>query len=264
MTTDYAHLADIAAQAIEIGAKRFPDQAVTVVTSKVDKKDPVSDVDLAIENDVRAFLANESPEIDFVGEETGGEPSGLWWCLDPIDGTANYIRGSSLCGISLALIEGNKPVVGVISLPRLGEVYQASLGNGTTLNGEPITTPEVTDLSQAVVAFGDFAFGDQADELNEIRIEIMAMLSKEAMRIRMLGSAAVDLAWLASGSMNGSITLINNPWDMAAGALVVQEAGATIIDERGRRYTTDSRSVFGACSQTIVDQLRAIYLDSTA
>src|SRR5258708_23997924 len=135
----------------------------SVITAKADR-DPVTDVDLAVERAVRDLLATATPGIGFLGEEEGRTPAGdglgRMWVLDPIDGTVNYAAGSPLCAVSLALLEDGQPVLGVIDLPFLGQRYWATAGGGAYVNGEPVPAPAGPRmLGDAIVALGDFATG---------------------------------------------------------------------------------------------------------
>jgi myo-inositol-1(or 4)-monophosphatase len=150
---------------------------------------------------VRAFLADATPTVGFLGEEEGGaSPSdGLMWTLDPVDGTANFANSISLCGVSLALLRDRRPVLGVIELPFLGNRYTAIEGQGAKVDGQPIQVSSVTSLHDAIVTVGDYAVGKDAERKNVPRFAIATSLAQRALRVRIFGSAAVDLAWLAEG-----------------------------------------------------------------
>src|SRR5207248_3092165 len=158
-------------------------------------RDLVTDVDTAVEDALREFLTAETPEIGVLGEERGrsGDGGGRWWALDPIDGTANFARGIPLCGISLALVDGEHSTA-------------------------------ATEMSDAMIAVGDFAIGRLAEEKNETRLRLLSDLGARAQKIRMLGTAAIDLAWVADGKLDAALILSNNPWDTMAGVLLVREA----------------------------------------
>jgi myo-inositol-1(or 4)-monophosphatase len=123
--------------------------------------------------------------------------------LDPIDGTANFAKESPLCGVSLALLERGTPTLGLIELPFLGERYVAARGRGAFLNGRRIAVAEVASLGEAMVGFADFSVGPDATSENRVHLELMRRLSVEVLRIRVHGSAALDLAWLAAAERDG-------------------------------------------------------------
>lgn len=221
------------------------------------ERDVASEVDFAVERRLRVFLAEQTPSVGFLGEEEGGASvttSELVWALDPLDGTVNFVHGIPLSGVSLALIDGDQPVLGVIDLPFLGARYWATRGGGAYRNGRRLHTSATAELPNAIVALGDFAVGPNADQENRFRLEVAALLAGSALRVRMLGSAAIDLAWLAEGKVDASITLCNLPWDMAAGVVVAREAGAGVVDVDGSGYRIGSKAVL-AGSPPLVDNI---------
>lgn len=152
--------------------------AVGAVQAKGDR-DMVSEIDFAVEERVRTFLQKETPEIGFLGEESGGEGAGgaLTWALDPVDGTANLVSGVPLCGVSLGLIADSRSVLGVIDLPFLGQRYRAVEGHGAYCGDDRIRPRGTTALHEAIVAIGDYAVGERADERNARRLALTARLA---------------------------------------------------------------------------------------
>lgn len=229
-------------------------------------RDMVTEVDLAVEHAVRDFLAKETPDIGFLGEEEGPvirEGSGLMWALDPIDGTANFMHGIPLCGISLGLVEGDRSILGVIDLLFLDMLYAAVDGDGATCNGHRIQASKTTDLDAAIVAIGDYAVGIDAEEKNRVRIPLNHQLAAGVQRVRMYGSAAVDLAWVAEGKTDACIMLSNNPWDTAAGVTIAREAGALVTDASGRPHTMRSRATIAA-APAVLAQIIAVLAEAGA
>ncbi|MFI7095443.1 inositol monophosphatase family protein [Streptomyces lydicus] len=163
-----------------------------------------------------------------------------------MDGTANLVSGLPLCGVSLGLIERGTAVLGVIDLPFLQERYRAADGEGAYCAGQRIAPSPKTQLHDAIVAIGDYAVGDSAAERNLQRLEITRLLAARALRVRMLGSAAIDLAWVAAGRLDASIALSNHPWDMAAGVAIAREAGARVMAADGRPHEVASASTVTA------------------
>ena len=198
-------------------------------------------VDVEIERLVHAHLREESPQIPFLGEEEGG--AGLMseavWVLDPIDGTANYADGSPLCAISLALVRRGTPVIGIVAAPLLGERFVAVEGGGAYRNGARIRVAE-REVGDPLVALSDFAFGRKHRETNELRFAVIEELVRRSMRLRIHGSVALDLAWLAAGRMSATVALSNLPWDVSAGVLLVREAGGLVLDGQGAQHHPDS------------------------
>lgn len=256
-----AVLLGVAHDAVGAAAAVIRSGPPSVITAKGDR-DPVTDVDLAVERVVRDLLAAASPGIGFLGEEEGrtraGDGLARMWVLDPIDGTVNYCAGSPLCAVSLALFEDGQPVLGVIDLPFLGERYWATTGGGAFLNGDPLRPAGPQNMSDAIVAMGDFATGPDAAAQNALQVRLAGLLAGKTLRIRMLGSAAIDLAWLAAERHHASITLCNRPWDVGAGVVIAQEAGAAVVDLDGSRYAPSSQAVVAASGGLVRDLLETI------
>lgn len=240
---DLAGLADIAETAVQLGRALLHSSRLTDIRHKSDR-DTVTNVDLAIERDIRAYLAQATPNIGFYSEEhdatTPLNTTGPVWTLDPIDGTANYTHGLPLCAVSLALIHHGTPTVAVIDAPFLNLRYTATTGNGAYANNHPIHVSTTTNLANAIVAIGDYATGPGAAEKNTRRLTLTATLAHHVERIRMFGTAALDLAWLAQGRIDAAIMLSNKPWDTAAGTLIAREAGAHITDAHANPHTPHS------------------------
>lgn len=243
---DLPALLDIAREAVSAAARDLCAGTVSQVTAKGDR-DVVTDLDIAVERRTRGFLRHRTPAIGFLGEEEGGDTGhGLRWILDPVDGTANFIRGLPLTGISLALADDDQPLLGVISLPQLGRTYWAADGPGAWRDGHPVRASSASRLPEAMIAVGDYGTGPDAAERNQAALAIHAALAPSAGKVRMLGSAAADLALVADGTLDASLTLGNRPWDMAAGAVIARAAGAIIMDADGSPYTLGSLATIAA------------------
>jgi myo-inositol-1(or 4)-monophosphatase len=251
---DFAELLKVAGAAVEVGRRVTERMAPGVLTSKGDR-DMASEVDFAVEREVRAFLERATPDLGVLGEEEGGATDGTRWVLDPIDGTVNFIHGVPLWAISLGLIHEGRAVAGVIDHPALGTTYAAAEGLGATCNGKPIRGSECTDLSEALVAVGDYAVGPNADQLNADRIALTQRLYPRAQRLRMIGTAATALTWTANGYFDALIMFSNKPWDTMAGVAICREAGVTVLDLDGTNHTPDSRGVF-AVPTALRDELQ--------
>lgn len=233
---DLAELVTIAQQAVGLGYDLVKNTTPTEIRLKGDR-DVVTEVDLTVEQEVRAFLDRMTPDIEFLGEEEGGQSALLdaeqVWTLDPIDGTSNFAHGLPLCAISLALVRRGEPVVAAIVAPFLDLRYYAAKDHGAFGNGTQLQASKTTDLSKAIVSIGDYATGPNAAQKNERRLRLTTLLAERVERIRMFGSAALDLAWVAEGRTDATIILSNKPWDTAAGVLLAREAGAIVIDSTG-------------------------------
>lgn len=253
-----------AERAVDLGARELLRSRTRIgaLIAKGDR-DFATDVDLQIEREIKTSLAESAPEIPFLGEEEPGVESRVHrqWVLDPIDGTINFSRGSPLCSISLSLIEGGQPQLGIVDAPFLGERFIAVRGAGAHLNGRRIRTAEMEALHEAIVGVADFKVGAGSEVENRIHLAVLTRLAHECLRVRMLGSAALDLAWLATGRLNATLMLSNLPWDVTAGLLLVREAGGVVFDFDGTQHGEDSRFTL-ASAPGLAEAIREIVHDS--
>lgn len=254
---------DIATRAVGIGADMLVGARPKTVRLKGDR-DYVTDLDVAIEERIRSELEAATPGFSFLGEETaewraGGE---YRWVLDPIDGTSNFVHGIPLCAVSLALLCGSTTVLAAIAAPFLGQTYRAALGEGAFVDGEVVRASGVEQLSEAVVSIGDYAVGTDAAAKNTERLAVTAALAGHVERVRMLGSAALDLAWVAHGRTDACVILGNKPWDTAAGVLLAREAGAVVNDREGRRHSLGSRTTVGCASPALSTNIADLIADT--
>jgi myo-inositol-1(or 4)-monophosphatase len=241
---DHVRLLLAAEQAVDVGAGilRRGRSHIGALVAKGDR-DFATDVDLQIETAMKQALATTAPGIPFLGEERGGDRSAKRprWVLDPIDGTINFAKDSPLCAISLSLVVAGQPVLGIVDTPLLGERFIAREGDGAYLNGTRVQVSEVPRLREAMIGVADFKVGVGSEEENRVHLAVIKRLARESLRVRMHGSAALDLAWLAAGRLHATLMLSNLPWDVTAGLLVVREAGGAVYDFDGSRHGPDSR-----------------------
>lgn len=174
-------------------------------------------------------------------------------------GRSGQRSGISCCGwgvpqSGLALLRDGRPVLAVIDVPFLGERYHPIEGKGAYTGTRPLKASTTTRLRDAVVAIGDYATGDGADRKNELRLAATIQLTPRVHRIRMLGTAAVDLAWVADGRLDASVTLGNKPWDTVAGVLIAREAGAAVTDADGQPHDLNSAATIAA-APALISQL---------
>lgn len=247
--------------------------------------DYISETDVMSEETIREALAVSAPGIPFFGEELGGEHGerseqhserseqsqrgemgSVGWIVDPLDGTTNFLHGFPVVGVSVALVEDGRPLVGVVHAPLLGETYSAHLGGGThRWNGSPGGGVGGTPVrvsgrpaAQAVCATG-FPFKSR-DRMGEHGRAMRAILD-HVEDLRRPGAASLDLAWTAAGIFEGFFELGLGPWDVAAGALLVTEAGGVVTDWHGddRRWLATGDILAGSpeVHATLLDLIRA-------
>ena len=189
-------------------------------------QDYLTETDGEIERLIRRRIARSFPGDAFFGEEGEQRSVGTWtWVVDPIDGTANFARGISHFGISVGMLHEGVPVLGVIRLPLSREEFAARRGGGATLNGEPIAVSATTELARAIVELGwstRRSVGDYARLVDRVMSAGVGM--------RNAGSAAVALAGVAAGRLDGFCELHVNAWDCIAGIVLVREAGGWTSD----------------------------------
>jgi myo-inositol-1(or 4)-monophosphatase len=234
-------------RAMDIATGMAKHHKATITKAKGDR-DMVTNLDIEIERAVRASLEEDTPHVAFLGEEESpaAGTKHLTWALDPIDGTANLVHDLPLYAISLALVHHDHPLLGIIDLPMLGRRYWAATGHGSWADGERIHVSRRDRLADAMVTIGDYAVGTNAAAKNRLRLNVTGQLAQHVLRVRMLGSAAIDLAWLAEGKTDACVILSNNPWDTAAGVIIAAEAGAQIVDLDGTAHTMQSTATIAA------------------
>lgn len=189
--------------------------------------DLVTETDVAVEEYLKELLAPLVPGVGFMAEESASSlhvPDDAW-IIDPLDGTTNFAHGLPFVGTSVALVREGEPVLGVVGLPLLGEMFTALKGGGTRLNGSEVSVSRCDDLQQALVATG-FPY-DTRRYLREILADMGDFLLA-TQGVRRPGAAALDLAYVACGRYDGFYECALKPWDTAAGVLLVTEAGGNI------------------------------------
>jgi len=175
------------------------------------------------------------PEHGILAEETGevvpfsGEAArdGLTWLIDPLDGTTNFAHGYPVFAVSVALHDRSGPLVGVVRDPMLRETFAAARGMGATCNGKPIRVSHTPDLRHALLATG-FPYDRHTAELNNS--EALSVFLRRSQGIRRGGAAALDMSYVACGRLDGFWEMRLHPWDVAAGILIVREAGGKASD----------------------------------
>lgn len=217
-------------------------------------------VDFKVERAVRKFLKTETPGIPLIGEELSPKIGkfDLAWVLDPVDGTVNYSKGHPLYGVSVALVGPHAPLAAGISLPWLGRKYLAESGGGTYMNGGRVGVSGVDRLSESVIGIGDFPTGKKSREASDRQASMLGRLARKVLRIRMHGSAAVDMCLVADGSCEASITLSNRIWDIQSGVLLVREAGGIVVDREGVHHTIRSTTTIATTKALKDILLRAV------
>jgi myo-inositol-1(or 4)-monophosphatase len=223
----------VALSAARAGAQVLIDAGLPRPGSTFDIKgagDYVTRFDRQSEAAILEVLARESPGVAVLAEERGGTRAATMWAVDPLDGTTNFIRGLPVVAVSVALLDADAPLVGVVIAPFLKLEFAVARGNGATLNGDRLHSLRTIEPSRAVVATG-FPFRNKQRMPRYRPVLEGALLHFED--LRRAGAAALDLAWTASGTFDGYFELGLNTWDLAAGAALVNEVGGRVSDWSG-------------------------------
>jgi len=228
---------------------------------RVDKKgaiDLVTDVDVEVERIFRAMVSERFPTHQVLAEEMGGTadvPAGPCWVFDPIDGTTNFAHGLPIFCASVALEIGGVAEVAAVYDPNRRELFTAERGGGAKLNGRPIQVSATNRLVDAMLVTG-FPY-DVHSRIEEI-VGLFGRFVGRARAVRRLGSAAIDLCYIAAGRMDGFWERDLKPWDIAGGALIVSEAGGRVTNMNGQPFASRGRDVLATNGRLHDDMLTVI------
>lgn len=204
------------------------------VIEKTNPQNLVTSLDKASEDAIIAFIKAQFPNHQFLAEESSQlhhfDNDNVLWIIDPLDGTMNYVHSIPIFAISIAAYAENEVKVGVIYQPITHELFVAEKGRGAYLNGTKLHVSSITEIDKAIIATG-FPY-----DLEEIYIPYIENLLKAGNPIRILGSAALNLAYIASGRFDVYWGSNLYPWDIAAGKLIVEEAGGTVTHYDGNPH----------------------------
>lgn len=203
---------------------------------------PVTVVDDRAEEAVFEALARLCPGEQVLGEESGGSgwDSDRVWIVDPLDGTVNFIHGLPHISVSVAVWERGRPVAGSVIDVVGRDEFSAATGQGAFLGDDRVAVSDVTQLKDALITTG---FPYDRQERAKAYTDVVAAVMSRVQGMRRLGSAALDLAWVACGRFDGYWEYSLGPWDAAAGLLLVMEAGGTVTDHAGDPYRLDGHTI---------------------
>lgn len=249
-----------------IEASRLAGESIRHYANQVGKLDVenkahndfVSKVDREAEMQIVRLLQRAYPDHAFCGEESGhiaGE-SEYEWIIDPLDGTTNFLYGLPHYSVSIALKQKGRLMVGVVYDPLRDETFAAARGDGATLNGRRIRVSERPSLQNALLATG---IPFRADQNVDLYMQSLKALIPETAGVRRMGSAALDLAYVASGRFDGFWELGLKEWDMAAGILLVQEAGGLTSDWRGNNTHTQTGDIVAGNPKVFKEMIKRLY-----
>ena len=224
------------------------------ISSKGRQGDLVTNVDIEIEKKIKEYLLSKTPSITILAEESGktSNSSELMWCIDPLDGTTNYTHGYPFYGTSIGLVYKGIPLLGSISIPYLDELYWACHNKGSYCNDVRLKVTNPKSLSESLLVTG-FSY-DRFDTIDNNYAEF-CYLTHKTRGVRRGGAAAVDLAFVASGKVDGFWERGLQIWDIAAGAIIVKEAGGVISNYPDGELDLNSGRIL-ACSPSISNEIK--------
>lgn len=260
-TAAYAHsglssgelerLTAVARRAAEAGGEQLRQHfgRLEQVREKGRSGDLVTEADHAAEAAVLALLEAETPQIGVLAEESGrrSRPGDLEWCVDPLDGTTNYAHSYPLFCTSVGLCWRGEPLLGALAAPALEQLYWAAPGLGSWCNGSKLAVSDCPSLEKALLVTG-FAY-DRRSRLDNNYAEF-AWFSHRTQGVRRGGSVALDLAFVAAGKLDGIWERGLSPWDLAAGVVLVEQAGGVVSAYDGSPFAIDSGRIL-ACGATL-------------
>ena len=228
---------------------------------KIDHKEGinnlVTEVDKLAETRIIEVIRKAFPAHSIISEEVGEliKPSDYQWIIEPIDGTVNFAHGIPICCVSIGLMYNGQLLMGAVFNPMMDELFVAEKGQGATLNGQPIKVSVKSNFKTAFLVTGfPYNWPDGAEH----PIKVFERLVLEGLPVRRLGSAAIDLCWVACGRFDGFWEYNLQPWDVAAGYLIVQEAGGRVTDFAGKEYDVFDKETLATNGLIHDDMLRVI------
>jgi myo-inositol-1(or 4)-monophosphatase len=218
----------------------------------------VTEADHAAEKAILAVIRKEYPDHQILAEESGqlAQNSAYKWIIDPIDGTVNFAQGIPLNCVSIAIEHEGRIVMGAVYNPHMNEFFFAEKGQGATLNDKPIRVSNKTETIKSCLVTG-FPY----TYINEPNgpLEVFERFVRKGVPVRRLGSAAIDLCWVACGRFDGFFEQKLEPWDSAAGYLIVEEAGGKVTDFTGQEFSVYQHKVL-ATNGKIHDEMLQVIL----
>ena len=247
------YYASIARRAARDAGEVIKSMLFSAAVHEKSSKDLVTDADIAAQQIIQDVLLKAFPDHGFVGEEEGAASDfskfgdRLCWVVDPIDGTANYVHRLNNFAVSIALVKSGKPLVGVVYDPMSNELFCAIEGEPATLNDSIITASKCEDISKALIAASFPPNIKRGDDEIEQFVNVLV----SAQSVRRLGSAALNLCFVGCGRLDAYWAAVVRPWDVAAGVLIAQQAGATLTARNGEAFDLAGSSVAVAATKKL-------------
>ncbi len=212
------------------------------ISNKEGVNNLVTEADHAAEKAIMDTIKENFPDHFILSEESGemATASEYKWIIDPLDGTVNYAHGIPICCVSIGLEQDGKMIMGADYNPFFNEFFLAEKGKGATLNGEPVSVRKKTKVMDSCIVTGfPYTYLDMPNG----PLDVFDRFIRKGVPVRRLGSAAIDLCWVASGRFDGFYEHKLNAWDSAAGFLILEEAGGKVTDDMGQPYHLAVRNI---------------------
>lgn len=210
------------------------------VSLKIDKT-TLTNVDIECENVISSLIRKKFPDHSFLGEETGHakKVSEFTWVVDPLDGTTNYTMKNPFFCTSIALVKNSEPVLGVVFNPFTKELFSAAHGDGAVMNKKKLCVSKKGELDSALIAFCHKVDKESVEKINALFPELKSRTHK----VRQMGAAALELCYVAAGRADAFLMVSTNPWDVAAGALIVKEAQGVVTDFTAASWNMEKKDI---------------------
>ena len=235
---------------------RFFQKSFTI-SNKEGVNNLVTEADHASEKAILSVIQKKFPDHQILAEESGKlvQDSTYKWIIDPIDGTVNFAQGIPLNCVSIGIEYAGEIILGAVYNPHLNEFFVAEKGKGATLNENPIRVSDKTETIKSCLVTG-FPY----TYINETNgpIEVFERFVRKGVSVRRLGSAAIDLCWVACGRLDGFFEQKLEPWDSAAGYLIVEEAGGKVTDFTGQKYSVYQHKILATNGKIHGEMLEVI------
>ena len=234
------------------------------IYNKEGKNNLVTDYDHKSEKAIISYIQSQFPNHTFLAEEsgiTGQNSEEVTWIIDPLDGTVNYAHSLPIFSVSIAAVLNDEVLCGVVYQPVLKELFVATKGGGAYLNGNPIKVSSQTDMQESFLVTG---FPYNVHKNPGYCVDHFIGIIRQGIPIRRLGSAAIDLAYVACGRFDGFWEIDLNPWDVAAGILLVQEAGGLVTQYNMEPYWLDKSTMLatnGLLQNPISETLLSCFIE---
>jgi len=234
----------VAIEAAETAGKILIEYYGKVRVSLKSDRSLVTEADVESEKRIRTILEGKFPTYSFLGEESERRrmESEKTWVVDPLDGTTNYVMMNPFFDVSIALIQGSEPILGVVHYPFLNETYSAEKGKGAFLDGKKVHVSSDTILEDSIITFCHGLDKESTGRISRMFAHFKSINDK----IRQLGAAALELSYVACGRTSCFFMPGINPWDVLAGLMLVEEAGGMVSDFSGHAFSANSKDILAS------------------